>query len=166
MTEPVSCSLLFFTMNKFGLFISIIYIYIYIYIHTHTHTHYKIYKIQNFIKPKMASPVAWGCRIHWLHLPNKFPWYDTKPTDSEAPVLELQGMWSISSLQLLPGPLWPGVVVPVRVSYMDQIEIFIHLLYLRLLCSNKWIMLTWIISVELQYLKPFNCMQTNELWLV
>ena len=43
-------------------------------------------------------------------------WYDTKQSDDEAPVmLELWGMWSTPSLPLLPGPLWPGVVVPDRV---------------------------------------------------
>ena len=35
------------------------------------------------------------------------------------------------SLLLLPGPLWPGVVVPVRVASMGQIELFNHLLYLK-----------------------------------
>ena len=35
------------------------------------------------------------------------------PTPAEVPVmLELWGMWSTSLLPLLPGPLWPGVVVP------------------------------------------------------
>ena len=36
------------------------------------------------------------------------------------------------------GLLWPGIVEPVRVQSMDQIEIFNHFLYL----------------------KPFNCEQT------
>ena len=55
-------------------------------------------------------------------------------------VLELCRMWSTSSLQLLPGPLWPRVVVPVRVTSIGQIELFNHS----------------------QYLKPFNCVQTND----
>ena len=47
--------------------------------------------------------------------------YDTKQSDGVAPVmLELWGMWSTPSL--LPGPLWPGVVAPERVLFMDQIE--------------------------------------------
>ena len=33
------------------------------------------------------------------------------------------GVWSTPSLSLLPHPLWPGVVVPVRVQSMDQIDI-------------------------------------------
>ena len=63
-----------------------------------------------------------GWRIRRLHLcrgirspHNEFPWYDTKQSDGEVPViLELWGMWSIPLLPLLPGPLWPGVVAPVK----------------------------------------------------
>ena len=64
--------------------------------------------------------------------------YDSKPSDGEAWVLEIWGMWSTPSLPL---PLWPGVVVPVRVSSMGQIEIFNHFLYL---CK-------WMNNVELNY---------------
>ena len=39
-------------------------------------------------------------------------------------------MWSTSSLPLLPGPLRPGVVVPVRVPSMGQIDLFKSYLYL------------------------------------
>ena len=39
--------------------------------------------------------------------------YDTKQSDGEVPVmLELWGMQSTSSLPLLPGPFWPGVIAP------------------------------------------------------
>ena len=39
--------------------------------------------------------------------------YDTKQFDGETPImLELWGMWSIPSLQSLPGPLWPRKVAP------------------------------------------------------
>ena len=41
------------------------------------------------------------------------PGYDTKQSDSEVPgMLELWGMQSTLSLQLLPSPLWPGMVAP------------------------------------------------------
>ena len=39
-----------------------------------------------------------------------------RPSDGEAQVLELWGMWSTASLSLLPGPLWPGVVVPITAA--------------------------------------------------
>ena len=39
-------------------------------------------------------------------------------------MLKLWEMWSIISLPLLPGPLWPGVVAPDRVLSMGQIELF------------------------------------------
>ena len=35
-------------------------------------------------------------------------------------MLELWGMWSTPSLPSLPGPLWPGVIVPGRVLSMGQ----------------------------------------------
>ena len=46
---------------------------------------------------------------------NEYSGYDTKLSDSETPVLELWGMSSASLLPLPPGPLRPGVVVPVTV---------------------------------------------------
>ena len=67
------------------------------------------------------------CRIHRLHLcrgvrpppHNECPGYDTKQSDGEVPAeLELWGMRSTPSLPLLPGPLWPGVVVPDRALSM------------------------------------------------
>ena len=56
----------------------------------------------------------------------------------------IQGMWSTPSLPLLPGPLWPGVVVHVRVLSMAQIELFDHLLR---------------IIIIINYLKPYSCVQ-------
>ena len=51
--------------------------------------------------------------------PDECPGYDTKQSDGEVPaVLELWGMRSSSSLPLLPGPLWPGMVVPDRALSM------------------------------------------------
>ena len=51
--------------------------------------------------------------------PNECPRYDTKQSDGEVPVmLELWGMHSTPSMSLLPGPLWPEVVVPDRVLSM------------------------------------------------
>ena len=54
-----------------------------------------------------------GCRIHQLYLckgvkpspTNNFPGYVTKPSDSEAPILELWGMWSTPSLSLFQASL-------------------------------------------------------------
>ena len=44
---------------------------------------------------------------------NECPDNDTKQSDGEAPViLGFWGMQSTPSLPWLPGPLWPGVVVP------------------------------------------------------
>ena len=45
-------------------------------------------------------------------------------SNGEAPVLELLGIRSSSSLLLLTGPLWPRVVAPDRVLSMGQIELF------------------------------------------
>ena len=49
-------------------------------------------------------------------------------SDGEAPLLVIQGMWSIFLLPLLPGPLWPSMVIPVRISLIGLIELFNHLL--------------------------------------
>ena len=65
---------------------------------------------------------------------------DIKQSDGEDPVmLELWWMRSISSLPLLSGLLWPGVVVPDMVFYMSQIELLdIELsIYAELNCL-KW----------------------------
>ena len=49
--------------------------------------------------------------------------YDTKQSDVEVPVmLELWGMRSTPSLQLLSGPLCPGMVAPDRVKYGLWVE--------------------------------------------
>ena len=56
--------------------------------------------------------------------PNKCPEYDTKQSDSKAPLmLELWGIWSIPSLPSLSAPLWPRMVAPDRVLSMSQIEL-------------------------------------------
>ena len=52
------------------------------------------------------------------------PRYDTKPSNGEAWVLKFWGMWSTSSMSLLPGLLWLRMVVPVKVSSMGQIDLF------------------------------------------
>ena len=74
----------------------------------------------------MACPVGWGYRLYRLHLcrrvkstSNECPVYDTKQSDGEVPVmLQLWGMRSTSSLPLLPGPLFPGMVAPDRALFM------------------------------------------------
>ena len=52
-------------------------------------------------------------------------------TDGEAPALKIWGMQSTLLLPLLPGPLWPRVVVSDRVLSMGQIELTFKLI------SNK-----------------------------
>ena len=59
----------------------------------------------------------------------KCPSYDTEQSDNVAAVmLKLRRKQSIPSLQLLPGPLWSGVVASDRVLSMGRIELFNHLL--------------------------------------
>ena len=49
---------------------------------------------------------------------------DITLNNDEVPVtLELLGMWSTSSLSLLPDTLWPGVVAPDKVLSIGQIEL-------------------------------------------
>ena len=79
----------------------------------------------------MYCPVSWGCRIHRLRPcrrirphPNECPGYDTKQSYAEVPaMLELWGMQYTPLLPSLPGPLWPGVVVPDRALSIGQLEL-------------------------------------------
>ena len=80
----------------------------------------------------IASPVDWGCRIHWVHLCKEIrPTYPTSVldiTENNLPgkfpgMLELWGMWSICSLPSLPSPFWPEVVTPDRALSISQIKL-------------------------------------------
>ena len=88
---------------------------------------------------------------------NKCLGYDTKLSEGEDPAQELWGMWSTPSLPLLPGQLWPRVVVPDGLPYMGQIELLSFCVQTNdscdtlnplKLCTNEWIVLNRIISVE------------------
>ena len=75
---------------------------------------------------------------------------------------EIQELWKMQSspsLPSLPGPLWPGVVVPEKVLSMGQIEI----LTLKL-NANKWLMLNWIVINRTVW--SFNCVLTNDWFLI
>ena len=55
-------------------------------------------------------------------------------------------MLFISALQLLPGPLWSRVEIPVRVPSMGQIELFDHLTVRKQMTDVKLLVLhnnTW-----------------------
>ena len=55
--------------------------------------------------------------------PNECPGYDIKQSDDKAPSSDIWEVSSSPSLQLLPGPLSPGVVAPNRVLSMGQIKL-------------------------------------------
>ena len=57
--------------------------------------------------------------------------------NGEIPVQEIWEEWSCPSLPLLLGPLRPGVVVPVRVPSMDQIDLFKNYSYSIGPCVDK-----------------------------
>ena len=142
-----------------------IYIYIYIYIYV---------------------PVGRVYRIHWLYLGwevtplNNCPGYDIK--------LHLMVRFLLRKfeecrlpflLPLHPGPLWPGLIVPVRVLSVVQMELFNHLQKIIIiinslfetipLCANHfyyfWIhnkyFLNRIYSVWSEYLNPLK-LDVNE----
>ena len=58
-------------------------------------------------------------------------------SDGVITVLELWGMLSTPSLLLLQGPLWAGLVVPVRISSMGPIELFNHLRWIIIVSYFK-----------------------------
>ena len=39
-------------------------------------------------------------------------------------MLEIGRMWSITSQPLFPDPIWPKVVAPDMIQFMDQIKLF------------------------------------------
>ena len=81
----------------------------------------------------LRSPYRWGTayavssaegqdpteKMKWLFL----VWHKTAP-DGDAPLQEIWKIRSIPPLPLLPCPLWIGVVVPVRVLFLAQIDLF------------------------------------------
>ena len=80
------------------------------------------------LKQNQLSPVGWGYWIHRLQRgktpSNECLRHDNKLSDDETPALDFWGIWSTLSLQLLPSPFWPGVVVYDGVQSMGQIELF------------------------------------------
>ena len=67
-------------------------------------------------------PYWWSCRILCILCVERYPWYDTELHLMVR--LQIWRMWSTPSLLVISGPLWPGVVVPTRVPFMDQIDLF------------------------------------------
>ena len=74
----------------------------------------------------------------WKSLQKGCPGYDTKLY-----LMVRLLFWRFSeilntpSLSLLPGPLWPGIVVPVWISSMGQIALFQNYWYLIRLCAKN-----------------------------
>ena len=85
--------------------------------------------------------------------PNEYPGYDTQQSDGGVPVMrKLWEMRSTPSLPSLTGPLWPGVVAPVRVLSMGQIE-------LNCVLMQNWI--AWnrtILTFKLHTYAKLNCL--------
>ena len=65
--------------------------------------------------------------------------YHKTVSDGEAPVLDIWGVLSTPSLLLLPDLLYLGVVLPVKVPFMGQIDLFKKLLILD---RNTWCLIT------------------------
>ena len=70
-----------------------------------------------------SNPIGCDSWICWLHLCRRVippTLHESPVTDGDTLIYELWEMWSIPSLPLLWGPLWPRVVevVPIRASSM------------------------------------------------
>ena len=64
-------------------------------------------------------------------------------------------MWSTSSLSLLSGPLWLGVVAPDRVVSMGQIK-------LNCILMLNWIAWIWtVLTFKLHTYAKLNCLKWN-----
>ena len=97
-------------------------------------------------------PVSWGCRICQLHLCRCITSLHLSLTSvldmTQRHIMVRLQSWSTFSLPSLPDLLWPGVVVPVTVISMGQIELFNHVTVCKqiieslILDSNTWNHLT------------------------
>ena len=77
-------------------------------------------------------------------------------------------------MSILPGPLQPEFVVPVRVPSISQIDLFSHLQmviitsylkpcnYVQIIYISSGYLMNRIISVGLEYLKSFNSVPAND----
>ena len=103
--------------------------------HTHAHTHTHGYRRTRI----HTSTFSIGSRIHRLNIckgsylsatecPNLWP---ETASYVEAPVLGLWRMWSTNLLPLFPGPLYPGVIITVKVPAKGQIKLSVW-------NSNTW----------------------------
>ena len=90
------------------------------------------------------------------HFQKGCPEYDTKLHLMVRPQFWRSGeMWRTPSLSLLPGPFLSRVVVPVRVPYMGQIDVFKNYSYSIGLCAK-------ITSPKKQQYKKYRYKHTNE----
>ena len=119
-----------------------------------------VYLFQIFF---LVFPCRLDYRIYRLHLcrgvrppTNECPWYDTKQSDGEDPVmLEFGEIRSTPSLPSLQGSLWPGVVAPDRVLSIGQIE-------LKCVLMLSWIV--WnrtVLTFKLRTYTKLNCFKWN-----
>ena len=94
----------------------------------------------------ITSQLAWAVEHNNCISAAECLGYEIKQSDDEASALEIWGSWSIPSLPLLPGPLWPGGEAPNRFLSMGQIELTackqMSVVQLWLLYNNTWNRLT------------------------
>ena len=107
--------------------------------------------------------------------PNECPWYDTKRHYREGV------LGNVEYPSLLPGLLWLGVVVPVRIPSIGQIELFNHITVCKqmtdvklscscyiaipetiLLCVNKWALACRKCYLRTIYLQMHTHVHTRE----
>ena len=84
-----------------------------------------------------------------------------------SPIARIWAMWSTALQPLLPGPLWPGLVVPIRFPSKGQIEVLNDLLRIiwNYTAMCKIFVLdrnTWLLIMNSNTEKIFNCVQANE----
>ncbi len=77
----------------------------------------------DFLQSVQFSSVA---KSTCISAEDQTPRDDTTPSNGEAPVLELWGIWSTPLLSLHPGLLCPGVLIPGRGLSIGEIELFNH----------------------------------------
>ena len=121
------------------------------------------------------STLSAGIRINWLYPFQKNKFFPHRIVlgmilnciRCETLVLEIWGMWRTSSLTLLPGQLWLGVVVLANILSKGQLYqlkiICIQHEYLISYSSKLFVLriVTWSydcwLRIIISYVKPYNC---------
>ena len=112
-----------------------------------------------FLKSQPTLPMRDVTQIPWV-----IPIWDFYFDISEWPILSARA-WTPALMSHLTNPCAKRKVL-IQTKPKAKIYKTKSLRHYITVCANKWLILNRIIHIWQEYLKPFNRMPTNELWLV